>query len=351
MIIKKIQINNFRNIENCFLEFNENINYFVGNNAHGKTSFLESLYFLGHNKSFKTKDSKNIIQKNKEFFSIQAIVNDKKIKIKKTLNNKNNDIFIDNQKVLNSSILSKQIPIQLIAPDKGFLVGGDNKNKRYYLDWGMFHVEQGFLNFYKNSKKIQKNINNLILTKQTNQLDIWFKEFAKVNQILNNFRNNYLQELKEIINDDFFKILNLNKKNFNLKFNNGLPSGVENENDIYNFLVKNKEKILKNKYLKYGSHLANIDFYFDEKSENQLSRGQQKNLSIIFWLSQIIHLTKKNIKPVVLIDDISSELDNGKIEVILKFLEELKIQTFITSINPISEDFYKVENGEIVYNS
>jgi DNA replication and repair protein RecF len=351
MIIKKIQINNFRNIENCFLEFNENINYFVGNNAHGKTSFLESLYFLGHNKSFKTKDSKNIIQKNKEFFSIQAIVNDKKIKIKKTLNNKNNDIFIDNQKVLNSSILSKQIPIQLIAPDKGFLVGGDNKNKRYYLDWGMFHVEQDFLNVYKNSKKIQKNINNLILTKQINQLDIWFKEFSKVNQILNNFRNNYLQELKEIINDDFFKILNLNKKNFNLKFNNGLPSGIENEDDIYNFLVKNKEKILKNKYLKYGSHLANIDFYFDEKSENQLSRGQQKNLSIIFWLSQIIHLTKKNIKPVVLIDDISSELDNGKIEVILKFLEELKIQTFITSINPISEDFYKVENGEIVYNS
>jgi DNA replication and repair protein RecF len=351
MLIKKIQINNFRNIENCFLEFNENINYFVGNNAHGKTSFLESLYFLGHNKSFKTKDSKNIIQKNKEFFSIQAIVNDKKIKIKKTLNNKNNDIFIDNQKVLNSSILSKQIPIQLIAPDKGFLVGGDNKNKRYYLDWGMFHVEQGFLNVYKNSKKIQKNINNLILTKQISQLDIWFKEFAKVNQILNNFRNNYLQELKEIINDDFFKILNLNKKNFNLKFNNGLPSGVENEDDIYNFLVKNKEKILKNKYLKYGSHLANIDFYFDEKSENQLSRGQQKNLSIIFWLSQIIHLTKKNIKPVVLIDDISSELDNGKIEVILKFLEELKIQTFITSINPISKDFYKVENGEIVYNN
>jgi DNA replication and repair protein RecF len=350
MLLKKIQINNFRNIKNCFLEFNDNINYFVADNAQGKTSFIEALYFLSHNKSFKTKNIKNIILTDNSKLLLKAIIDNKKIILSRDAVDKKNTIFIDNQKILNSSILNKQIPIQLIAPDKGFLVGGDNKNKRYYLDWGVFHVEQDFLKLYKKSKKIQKNINNLILNKNYTQLNVWFAEFAKVNIVLNNLRSNYLSELQEILKNGFFDSFISNADNFQYKFNNGLPTEVKTEKDIYDFLLRNKEKIIKNKYLKYGSHLASIDFSFKSKKEQQLSRGQQKILSIIFWLSQVKHLTQKNIIPIILIDDISSELDNQKIKIIIDFLKKLKTQVFITSINPISEDFYHIKNGEIVYN-
>lgn len=351
VFLKKIQIDNFRNITHCFLEFNENINYFVANNANGKTSFVEALYFLGHNKSFKEKNIKNIIHKNKDNLSIQSIIGNDNISIYKDSSNKNNTITINNEKIFNSSILSKNIPLQIISPDKGFIVGGDNKNKRYYLDWGMFHVEQDFLHIYKKSKKIQKNINNLIIQKNTKQLDVWFQEFAKTNSALNALRKNYLDDLKKNLNNDLFKNLQLNIEEFDYTFNNGLPKDIDTTENIYSFLIKNKEKIIKNKYLKYGSHLASIEFFFQNTPEKQLSRGQQKTLSIIFWLNQVIHLIHNNIKPIILIDDISSELDDEKIKLVIEILKKINTQVFITSIRPISDDFYNIKNGEIVYNN
>jgi len=354
-VVKKIQINNFRNIENQYLEFKDGINYFVGNNAHGKTSFIEVLYYLGHNKSFKTKNIKNIIQNNKEEILIQAIFKDKKIKFKK--NKQQTIVEVDNKKINNTSFLTKLIPMQLITPDRGFLVGGDNKSKRYYLDWGVFHVEQEFFNLSKKYKKIQKNINALISqktlkNKDRDVLNIWFAEFADITAKINTIRLGYLKELKAINTNDFFKKIILNLESFTYSFNNGLPNDIKDiKKDIYNFLIKNTEKILKNKYLKYGPHLATIDFYFKKNDEKKLSRGEQKTLSIVFWLTQVLHLISKGINPIILIDDLSSELDKEKIEVIINFLEKINTQTFITSINPINNSpFWNIKNGEIVYN-
>ena len=355
MSIQKIQINNFRNIENQFLEPKKGINYFVGNNAQGKTSFIEAIYYLGHNKSFKTTSIKNIIQNGKNEIFIQAIFKNTKIKLKK--NNKNTFVELDGKKILNSSFLSKLIPIQLITPDRGFLVNGDNKNKRYYLDWGVFHVEHKFFELSKKYKKIQKNINTLINTKQFKledkiQLSLWFKEFAKITTSINNIRINYLIDLQKINTSDFFKNIIVNLSSFKYVFNNGLPLGIKNnEEDIYDFLIKNTDKIIKNKYLKYGPHLATIDFYFNNNKEHQLSRGEQKTLSIVFWLTQVLHLTKQGIEPLILIDDLPSELDKDKIKIIINFLEKIKTQVFITSIKPINDcSFWNIENGEIVYN-
>jgi DNA replication and repair protein RecF len=353
MFIEKIQINNFRNIQHCFLEFDNTINYFVGNNAQGKTSIIEALYFLGHNKSFKEKNIKNIINNNQKNTSIQAIVDSNKISItkyNKNTQNTYNNTTINNKKILHSSILSKTIPMQIIAPDKGFLVGGDIKTKRYYLDWGVFHVEHSFLDIYQKSKKIQKNINTLINNNQIQQLDVWFQEFAKINHTLNTLKTTYLKQLKTTTTKGFFSDLLLDITAFDYKIDNGLPSGINTEKDIYDFLIKNKAKIIKNKYLKYGSHLTNISFSFEGVCENQLSRGVQKTLSIIFWLIQVMHLSQKNITPIVLIDDISSELDNEKIQIILSILQKIQAQVFITSIHPINDNFYHIKNGEIVYN-
>ena len=75
-----------------------------------------------------------------------------------------------------------------------------------------------------------------------------------------------------------------------------------------------------------------------------------KTLSIVFLLTQVLHLIQKGIKPIILIDDLSSELDTEKVQILLNFLKNIKTQVFITSIQPISNNFWEIKNGEIVYN-
>jgi DNA replication and repair protein RecF len=119
-------------------------------------------------------------------------------------------------------------------------------------------------------------------------------------------------------------------------------------------LVKNKNTIVKTKHLKHGPHRASIDFYFNKQSESYLSRGEQKKASIVFWMLQVLLLVEKEKIPVVLIDDISSELDEIKIKSIVDFLIETNTQIFMTDIGnkelPLNDkkaNRFLIENGVI----
>ena len=147
MSVDKISIYNFRNIKNETVFLNKNINLLVGENGSGKTSFIESIYYLAHNKSFKTKYLSDIIGTIDNKISLSTSFCDKKIQITK---HKNNTLAtINNKKIKNAAELTKILPIQLISPDKGFIVGASPTNKRYYLDLGCFSQQQKRSTKYK----------------------------------------------------------------------------------------------------------------------------------------------------------------------------------------------------------
>ncbi len=348
-VIEKIQINNFRNINKQLIKFNKNINLFIADNAQGKTNLIEAIYYLSHNKSFKSAKFKDIVKNQQNKLQIIALTDNNKITLTKTNNNTN--LTINNNKINNISTVNKLLPIQLISPDKGFIVGSDPKNKRHCLDWGVFHMKPSFIELHKNYQKTLKNINILLATNDKKQLLLWFEKIAIYAVNINNMREEYLLQLKKITVHNYCKNIDLNIKNFNYKFNNGWGKNINNTQDsIYRYLASNINTIIKHKYLKIGSHLANIHFYYNRVDENNLSRGEQKTLSIIFLLTQTLYLMKNNIKPIILVDDINSEIDNTKLAVIIEFIQKTKLQTFITSINNININncnIYKIKCGEI----
>lgn len=331
-VINKLHIHNFRNFHNQYVEFNNNINLFIADNAHGKTNLIEAIYYLAHNRSFKTKNIKELIKFNKNEFLINANTNNQQIKFIKSLSKTN--ISINYKNINNTSQLTKSLPIQLITPDKGFIVNGTPKNKRSYLDWGVFHVEPDISKEFKKYNKILKNINTLLHDKHKQDIDFWLFELSKTAAIINQARFKYIQQLNKNTNHIINDLFN-NVKSFNYSFLSGWVKSVDslNFNSIFNYLINNKNDFFKKKYLNCGSHKASIKFILNSKDECFLSRGEQKNLSIIFWLSQILMLIELNIKPIVLIDDLSSELDNLKIQNILNYLDTLNVQTIITNIN------------------
>jgi DNA replication and repair protein RecF len=90
----------------------------------------------------------------------------------------NNNATVNKQKINNNSTLTHLLPIQIISPDKGFIVGGAPKLKRSYLDWGVFHMEPTILQTYKSFSRALKNINSLFSGGDNRQLDYWFFELA-----------------------------------------------------------------------------------------------------------------------------------------------------------------------------
>ncbi|HIG88669.1 MAG TPA: DNA replication and repair protein RecF [Candidatus Thioglobus sp.] len=356
-VINKLSINQFRNLKNQYIEPSKNINLFVADNAQGKTNLIEAIYYLGHNRSFKTKTISEVIHYKFSDFQLNAQIDNHRIKLEKSRNK--NKIFIDQQRIKNTSQLTQLLPIQIITPDKGFVVNGTPKNKRSYLDWGVFHVELGFLKTFKSYNKILKNINVLLFNNKINELDFWFLELAKTAKIINKNRVEYIKQLKKTAKSkDLQQLLTSFDliDTFDYQFYSGWPKEVDelDEQSIYRYLSKNIQSLLKANYLNYGPHKASINFSLNNKNECFLSRGEQKTLSIIFWLTQVLMLTNQGVNPVVLIDDISSELDRKKINTILQYLNALNVQTFMTDIgnhlplvSHVDNTVFEINNGII----
>jgi len=356
-IIEKLHIARFRNLKDQYLEPNKNINLILGSNGQGKTNFIESLYYLGHNRSFKTKNIRDVIPFNEELVQINAIIDGEKITLNKSKSK--STIVIDNKKITSNSLLSLHLPTQIISPDRGFIVGGTPKLKRSYLDWGVFHNNKEILKTYKSYNKTLKNINAILTSNNQNQLDEWFSKFSLLSVEISKARINYIQKLTKLLEESPLKKLESfveSTKSLEFKLQTGWTKDVDglNQNEIKQYLQNNKNSFIKTKHLGYGPHRASVDFFLNEKNEGFLSRGEQKKLSIVFWMLQVLVLAKENSTPVVLIDDISSELDQKKINSILDFLTSLDIQIFMTDIgnkelplDPRKTNIYNIENGVI----
>jgi len=334
-IIEKLHILRFRNLDNQYLELNKNINLFIGSNGQGKTNLIESIYYLGHNRSFKTKNIKDVVPFEKGFLQIKAVVDDVSVSLKKSKHK--SEIIFDDTKVSSNSKLTHILPTQVISPDRGFVIGGTPKLKRSYLDWGVFHTNKDILKTYKSYNKVLKNINTLLSTNNHKQLEEWLSQIAGLSVEITLARNNYIENLKTTLKKDLVgpvtSFVGVNK-GFDFTLQPGWTKDVDylNQREVYSYLINNKHLFFKNKHLSYGPHKATLDFSFDKRNENHLSRGEQKKLSTVFWMLQVLFLVKTGVKPIVLIDDISSELDQNKINETLSFLTQLDVQIFITDI-------------------
>ncbi len=357
-IIEKLHVARFRNLNDQYLEPNKNINLVLGANGQGKTNFIESLYYLGHNRSFKTKNFRDVIPFDEEIIQINAIIDGEKISLNKSKHK--STILVGHEKISSNSLLSQHLPTQIISPDRGFVVGGTPKLKRSYLDWGVFYDNKNLLKTYKAYNKTLKNINAILVGKNQNQLDEWFSQLSFLSVEVSQARINYIQKLVKILEDSSLQNLESfieSTKDLKFKLQTGWTKDVNglNQNEIIKYLQNNKDSFIRTKHLGYGPHRATVDFYLNKKNEGFLSRGEQKKLSIVFWMLQVLVLAKENSDPVVLIDDISSELDQEKINSILDFLTNLNIQIFITDIgnkklplNPNKTNTFHIQNGVIV---
>ena len=365
MYLKKIKLHNFRNYEKLSISLTKGINIIYGKNAQGKTNLLESIYVLGFTKSHRAFIDNSLIKMNNEYLTIEGIINKDKIDSKF-------NIYIDkNKKILkcNDSIIKKVnnyislVNIIIFYPEDLDLVKGSPKIRRKFLD---LEISQLYSNYYvliteynkllriRNDylKKLKMN-----LSKDLNYLSILDDYIIDKSISIYKLRKKYVDRLNEEAATIYENIIGI--KDFHINY----VMNCESKFDESNFKEKYKtefnsklESDIKFCTTSVGPHKDELEFYLGDKNLKYYgSQGQQRVAVLSTKLSEIEILKKyKETTPILLLDDVFSELDIKVQNNLLKYITK-GVQTIITTtdLNKLESKLIKksklfnIENGVV----
>lgn len=332
MYLKQIQIKNFRNIESIQLEPIKGLNLIIGDNAAGKTSILETIYYLSHVRSFRTQQTGDLIRRESQYLQIVAQLLDQDnniipVGIRRSKNR--SEIRINKQPVKRVSDIAAQFPVLAIHPDSYKLITGSPSQRRQYLDWGVFHVEHGFFQAWQRYRKALMQRNAALKSKQ--KLDVcqlWNSEINNTAHYIDQRRAQYFEKLVPY----FYQLTRLFFKDDTvvIEYKRGWPDDTE----LISLLEDNLQKERLKGYTYYGPHRAEIVIKVNGQSaQTCISRGQQKTLVALMRLSQAMQYTEsENRSCVLLYDDLAAELDKKHRNTVLSVLSTMNIQLFLTAI-------------------
>lgn len=362
MYLKNINIRNFRNYDNLSLQFEKGINIIYGSNGQGKTNLLESLYVLGMTKSHRSYIDNNLIKNDEVAFKINGTIykDNIKTKLEISFNEQEKILKIDNNLIKKVSDYISKMNIIIFYPDDLSLIKGSPSERRRFLNSEISQLYSDYLLVINDYNKLLKMRNDYLKK--------------------NNYDYNYLSILTDYLIDKAIIIYKMRYK-FILKLNENVRSiyeslsGIKNFNIIYKTSIKfqnyekeylkqelkknfekNLKKDIKNKITSIGPHRDELEFLIDsENIKNYGSQGQQRMAILAIKLAEItIFKQYRGNNPILLLDDVFSELDKKKKNNLLKYINN-DIQTIITTtdLNNINKKIrdksklIEIENGTI----
>ena len=355
MLLRQLQVKNFRNLKDVSISPIEGVNLIVGDNASGKTSLLESIYYLSHVRSFRTQYVTDLILRESPYLQIVANIQinqsqDIPIGIRRSRNK--SEIRVNKQPVKCVSDIAAQFPVLAIHPDSYKLITGSPSQRRQYLDWGVFHVEHGFFQAWQRFKKALSQRNAALKSKQ--KFDVC--------QLWNNEINNtahYIDQLRQQYFDKLIPYLNQLTQQFfpNDQVDIEYKRGWAKEIDLIDLLEQNLQKERLKGYTYHGPHRAELVIKVNGQSaQTCISRGQQKTLVALMRLAQAMQFTSATgNRCVLLYDDLAAELDATHRKLILSVLSSMNVQLFLTAIEKEQVDLsawqdirmFHVEHGQV----
>ena len=359
MKLDLVQIRNFRNLDEVAFHPSHSVNFLVGENGSGKSSILEAIHYLGFARSFRTNKHKNVIQHDKQNFTVfcEALAQQKKVKL--GLSRGADDSFsvsVDGQRSMKVAALVSELPVQVFTPQSSDLLLGAPKLRRRYLDWLLFHVEHSFYEKANSYQKVIKHKNALLrkgALENCEQGKFWNMQFLSLGLQLTQYRSNILDiELKPLI------LANLKHFLPEFCFEISYYRGWEKDLSLEESLVKNGDRDRRVGYTSIGPHKADVRIKLDGVLAHEvLSRGQLRMLVAALQLAQTQYLySYSNKTSIFLLDDIGAELDVAKRELFIDKLLGLEAQLFVTVIEKQQITFinkyhdkkmFHVEHGQV----
>ncbi len=332
MIVKSIELMNFRNYAELSLKLDDKINIIYGNNAQGKTNILESIYLAGTSKSHKGSKDKEIIKFGSEEAHIRCMVDKSGISYQIDIHlrkNKSKGIAINGIPVKRFSELLGILNIVFFSPEDLDIIKRGPAERRKFVDLELCQLDKVYLHNLTNYNKVLNQRNKLLkgINFQPNledTLSIWNIQLVNYAREIIKRRRMFIQELNDIASQVHSK-LSGSKENFSVDYE---PS--ESEDTLETKLEKIVERDKKQGTTSVGPHRDDICFKINDVDIRKYgSQGQQRTAALSLKLAEI-ELVQRRIKemPVLLLDDVLSELDSNRQNYLLNTIGNL--QTLIT---------------------
>ena len=357
MYIESLELKNYRNYQNLQLDFDKGTNIFYGDNAQGKTNILESVYLCGTTKSHRGSKDKEIIRFGEEESHIRMMIRKDELSYKIDMHlrkNKAKGVAINGLPIKKARELFGIVNLVFFSPEDLNIIKNGPGERRRFMDLELCQLDQIYLTDLAGYNHIVNQRNRLLKDLYMNPslketLDIWDMQMLQYGTKIIKKRKDFVRDLNQVIQD----------------IHHNLTGGIEHLEVVYepsteaedfeNVLKKNRERDIRMKMTSAGPHRDDLSFVVNGIDIRKYgSQGQQRTAALSLKLSEI-YLVKEKIKdtPVLLLDDVLSELDSNRQTYLLDSIHDIQTLITCTGLDDfVSHQFhlnkvFKVVKGEV----
>ncbi len=307
------------------------LNFLQGSNGAGKTTVLEAMFLLSHGRSFRGGGQRALIRSEQGGYRLRAQISrasGQNIDIGLLCAESRQRAFVNDLPISQLSGLLRHCAVVCFEPGSHILISGPGNIRRHFLDWGLFHVEQSFLDVSRQYRRSLAHRNALLRTHgEDREMRVWEAAMAESAGHLDTWRGDYLRKLEPHTQEIAFRLapeLGLSR----LEYRRGWKPGLS----LVSCLHDQRGQDRRLGYTRPGAHRADWRMYFETiKERNELSRGQEKLATLILLLAQAALHTVLLAEPVILcVDDLNSELDHEHRSRLMQYLRGINTQVFWT---------------------
>ena len=374
MKIKSLKLLYFRNYLSTNIEVHPSLNVLVGNNANGKTNIIESIFCLALGKSYRTKSDSECIMFGETATAMSCIVNknNRELDIMLGINNKGKSAKIAGIKKTKLTDFVGELNVVLFSPEDLQIVKGSPALRREFMNREFYQFSRIYHKYYLMYQHLLKQRNSYLKDMRKNPkdemslayLETLTSQLAKVALYITKERVSFVQDISKLTYKNMLNISN-GQETLKIKYKSSVVDALNiAEINDESFTEENLTKVMMKKSFddimrgstKIGPQHDDLEFYINDlDAKMYASQGQQRSIVLSLKLAEINYLKEKTgTYPVLLLDDVLSELDKNRQLKLLDAINE-NVQTFITtpSISDIKEDLlkkakvFKIEDGNI----
>lgn len=343
MVVEQVLLRQFRHFKNTMFAFAPDSNLIVGPNGSGKTSLLESIYFLAYAKSFRSHTNRHIIAYQQDYLQVDAKIHfDNQLLVLNNLYSHQQDlrkIQINQDHQVKQSDIAKMLPVVFIDTSTHREFADTPSNRRDFINWCCFYTDSDYHNNLSKFQRVLQQRNQLLKqykkqpTMQPSLLSTWTEPLVFYAQKVHDARLQLIEQLNDhlhLIWPHFFEtpcaIVSYQQ-------------GWKNSIGYLDCLAQSLDQDKLYGHTQFGPHRADLQCLTHQESPlfHTFSQGQQKLFSYIMKFIQL-HLvtTLRKQKGILLIDDLPAELDQVNQAKIIDFIGTLDCQKFLTALDPTS---------------
>ncbi len=360
MKITSLQLNNFRNYKNASVSFCDGLNVLYGKNASGKTNMMESIYLCSIFHSPRTTKDKEMVLIGEKSAQITLTLQKKfrKHTINLQIDEKGKKkVLVDGIPLNRAGELFGVLGVVYFSPDEMKLVKESPQERRRFMDVGLSQQQRSYFYALQRYNKTLKQKNNLLKEWRGNRniddmLDVWDAGLAKEGAVIVKKRKEYVATLNDSAGK-FHTAISGEKERLLLTYESSfeVTSEEDTEDVLYRAILKAREKDKELGYCTVGPHRDDIKIEINGKDSRKFaSQGQQRTIALALKLGEVvIYKNELGETPVLLLDDVLSELDEGRQKLLLSMTEGFQtILTCTEFVLDLNKNAIRINDGTVI---